>query len=196
MFVCNSPYATDEGAPAGADLEKAKQLLAEGGYKGEKVVILQASDIAVHGAVSPVVAQALRDIGMNVEVQPMDIQTLFTRRGIQLPIDQGGWNIYNGFWQSVDILNPITNVGVNGRGKDGGWFGWHEDAELVKMRQDFIRETDEVKRKEIVTAIQKRAYDIVTFVPAGTFNVPYAFRDNVKGLVGGPGPVFWNVSKD
>lgn len=196
MFVCGSPYATDAGAPEAVDIEKAKQLLKEGGYNGEKVVILQASDIAMHGAVSPVVAQTLRDIGMNVEVQPMDIQTLFTRRGIQAPISKNGWSLYNGFWQSVDILNPITNVGVSGRGKNGGWFGWHEDEQLVKMREAFIKETDEAKRKQIVEDIQKRAYEVVTFVPAGKFNVPYAFRDNVKGLVNGPGPVFWNVSKD
>jgi peptide/nickel transport system substrate-binding protein len=196
MFVCGSPYATDVGAPAGPDIEKAKELLKEGGYKGEKVVILQASDIAMHGAVSPVVAQALRNIGMNVEVQPMDIQTLFTRRGNQAPIAENGWSIYNGYWQSVDILNPITNVGVSGRGKNGGWFGWAEDEQLVNLRQDFIKETDETKRMQIVENIQKRAYDLVTYVPAGTFNVPYAYRDNVKGLLGGPGPVFWNVSKD
>lgn len=196
MFVCDSPYATDVGAPAGPDIEKAKELLKEGGYNGEKVVILQASDIAMHGAVSPVVAQALRTIGMNVEIQPMDIQTLFTRRGIQAPIEENGWSIYNGYWQSVDILNPITNVGVNGRGKDGGWFGWHEDARLVELRNAFIREPDEAKRKAIVEEIQTRAYDLVTFVPLGKFNAPYAFRDNVTGLVNGPGPVFWNVSKN
>jgi peptide/nickel transport system substrate-binding protein len=93
-------------------------------------------------------------------------------------------------------LNPITNVGVSGRGKNGGWFGWAEDEQLVSLRQDFIKETDETKRKQIVEKIQKRAYDLVTYVPAGMFNVPYAYRDNVKGLLSGPGPVFWNVSKD
>lgn len=197
MFVCGSPLATDAGAPPPdkVDQARARQLLKEGGYAGEKVVILRATDLAVLAPVPLVTAQALRSIGMNVEVQSMDVQTLFTRRGNQGPVSQGGWSIYNGIWQSVDVLNPITNAGVNGRGRDGGWFGWAEDAELVSMRNTFIREADDTKRKEIATAIQKRAYDVVSYIPTGKFNLPYAFRDNVKGLMNGPGPVFWNVSK-
>jgi peptide/nickel transport system substrate-binding protein len=197
MFVCGSPLATDVGAPPldKPDPARARQLLQEGGYKGEKVVILQATDLALLMPVPLVTAQALRSIGMNVELQSMDVQTLFTRRANQGPVGQGGWSIYNGIWQSVDVLNPITNAGVNARGRDGGWFGWAQDSEIVAMREKFIREPDDTKRKELAIAIQKRAYEVVTYIPTGKFNQPYAFRDTLKGLVTGPGPVFWNVSK-
>ena len=41
-FICGGPNQTDAGAEPfrKADLAKAKQLLAEGGYKGEKIVVL------------------------------------------------------------------------------------------------------------------------------------------------------------
>lgn len=197
MFVCGTPLATDAGAPERLpDYEKAKQFLKDGGYKGEKVVILQATDIAVLSPVALITAQALRRIGMTVEVQSMDVQTVFARRGIQAPVENGGWSIYNGYTQSVQSVDPIINVGVNGRGRNGGWFGWHESADLVRMRGEFMRETDEGKRKQIAGNIQKLAYDLVTYVPTGMFDLPYAFRDNLKGLVKGPGPVFWNVRKE
>ena len=40
FFICGSPNETDAGAEPfrKPDVAKAKQLLAEGGYKGEKVV--------------------------------------------------------------------------------------------------------------------------------------------------------------
>src|SRR3546814_13274601 len=40
MYTCSSPYATDVGAAQykKPDFEKAKQLLKESGYKGEKEI--------------------------------------------------------------------------------------------------------------------------------------------------------------
>jgi peptide/nickel transport system substrate-binding protein len=145
---------------------------------------------------APVTEQALRAVGFNVDMQSMDWQTLVARRAKQDPVSQGGWNIFHTTWVNADMLNPLTNVGVNARGKSGGWFGWPEDAEVEKLRDAFARELDPAKQKAIAEAIQKRAYELVMYVPLGQYTMPYAFRSNVTGILAGPVPVFWNVAKN
>jgi peptide/nickel transport system substrate-binding protein len=197
MFTCDSPFATEVGATQTkpADLARARQLLKEGGYDGAPVVILQPTDVELHSAVPLITAQALRSIGMNVVVASTDQQTLFARRANQGPPSQGGWSISQGAWQDVDILTPAVHGSVNARGKRGAYFGWPEDAEIERMRDAFSRETDPAKQKELATAIQKRAYEVVVYIPTGEWHVPFAFRDSLTGLVGGPGLVFWGVNK-
>jgi peptide/nickel transport system substrate-binding protein len=195
LFVCGTPLATDVGAPKKPDLEKAKQLLKEGGYDGKPIVVMQPTDLAIVAPLAPVSVQALRAIGMNIDMQSMDWQTLVSRRAKQDPPAQGGWNIFHTTWVNADMTNPIGNLGMNAKGKNGGWFGWAEDAEIEKMRDAFARETDPAKQKQIAADIQKRAYEVVMYVPTGQYAQPYAFRKNVSGVMPGPVPVFWNMEK-
>ena len=195
MFIAKTPFASEAGFPAKPDPALAKQLLKDGGYDGTPVVIMQPTDLAIVAALGPVTAQALRGIGMTVEVQSMDWQTLVGRRAKQTPVAEGGWNMFHTTWAAADMLNPVANLGVNGRGKAGGWFGWAEDAEIERLRDAFARETDAAKQKQIAEDVQKRAYEIVTYIPTGQYTMPYAYRDSVSGILGGPVPVFWNVDK-
>jgi len=176
-------------------LALARQLLKDGGYDGTPVVIMQPTDLAIVTALGPVTAQALRNIGMTVELQAMDWQALVGRRAKQTPVAEGGWNMFHTTWAAADMLNPIANLGVNGRGKAGGWFGWAEDAQIEKLRDDFARETDPAQQKTIAENVQKRAYELVTYIPTGQYTMPYAYRDSVSGILAGPVPVFWNVDK-
>jgi peptide/nickel transport system substrate-binding protein len=92
-------------------------------------------------------------------------------------------------------MNPLANVGVNARGKTGGWFGWPEDAQIEKLRDAYARELDPAKQKNIAAEVQKRAYELVTYYPTGQYTSPIAARANVKGILSGPAPVFWNIEK-
>ena len=33
-------------------------------------------------------------------------------------------------WVAADVINPIVNFSIGGQGKNGGWFGWAEDAKI------------------------------------------------------------------
>jgi peptide/nickel transport system substrate-binding protein len=195
MFIANTPFATEAGFPAKPDPALAKQLLKEGGYDGTPVVIMQPTDLAIVASLGPVTAQALRGIGMTVDLQSMDWQTLVGRRAKQTPVSEGGWNMFHTTWAAADMLNPVANLGVNARGKNGGWFGWAEDAEVEKLRDRFARETDAAKQKQLAEDVQKRAYDDVMYIPTGQYTMAYAYRDSISGILGGPVPVFWNVDK-
>lgn len=194
LFVCGTPNATEAGAPK-TDLARAKQLLKEGGYDGRPVVIMQPTDLAIVAPLGPVTAQALRAIGMKVDLQSMDWQTLVGRRAKQDPVDQGGWNIFHTTWVNADMLNPIANVGVNGKGRTGGWFGWAEDKEIEAMRDAYARETDPAKQKQIAADVQKRAFEVGMYYPTGQYTAPLAVRASLKGILQGPAPVFWNIEK-
>ena len=87
------------------------------------------------------VSQALREAGFNVELQPMDWQTLVTRRASQSAPSEGGWNIFITNWMVPEISNPISNPMLNGRGDDA-WFGWPTDETIEGLKEEFIDAPD------------------------------------------------------
>jgi peptide/nickel transport system substrate-binding protein len=194
LFGCSTPLKSDVGAVK-PDIATAKKMLAESGYKGEKIVIMAPTDLASIAQLPLVSAPILRSIGLNVDLQSMDWQTLVGRRAKQDGIDQGGWHIFHTAWGTADMMNPIANAGVKGLGKDGGWFGWTEDPEIEKLRDAYARETDAAKQKEIAAAVQKRAYEMVHYIPLGEYFQPSAYRKEVTGLLPSPAYILWNVEK-
>jgi len=197
MFVCNTPLATDAGSDdlMRGNIEKAKALLKEAGYDGTTVVLMHPTDVYTIATYPLVTAQALRRIGMNVEVQAMDWQTLVGRRAKQEPVAQGGWNMFHTNWVAQDIMNPIANAGVNAKGAKGGWFGWPADPQIEDLRDQFARETDTAKQKKLAADIQKRAYEIHAYLPLGEYVVAVAYRDALVGVLDGPAPFLWNIEK-
>lgn len=198
IFGCSAPFESDKGAVhlKKPDINKAKQMLKDAGYKGEKVVILQPTDVAIVAPLGPVTAQALRNIGMNVDLQTMDWLTMLQRRANTGPVEQGGWGIFHTAQAVADLMNPVSNNYIRGKGvNDGGFFGWPEDAEMEKLRAAFARELDPAKQKALAQAAHDRAYERLPYIPLGLYIQPPAYRKNVSGWVQAPAMVFWNVEK-
>lgn len=196
-FGCGTPFESDAGTEALAtqDLERARALVAEAGYDGTPVVILQASDIPINNGAALVTAQMLRSIGFETELQAMDWSTLTSRRAISDPVDSGGWNVFITWWIGADILDPVANIGVSGGCLERAWFGWPCDAEIEALRDRFARAADQDERRRLAEAVQERAIDIVAYGNFGLWFNPVAYRDNLDGLIKSPVPFFWNVEK-
>lgn len=199
VFVCGTPLATDVGSESlvkGSGMAEAKKLLAESGYDGTPVVLMAPGDVVTLKAQPIVAAQLLRDAGFKVDVQATDWQTVVTRRASQKPPKEGGWNIFFTNWVGADVVNPVANVSVGGRGKNGGWFGWPEDAKIEAMRDAFARASSPDDQKKIAADIQKENYDQVIYIPLGQFLIPSAWRKSLTGVLDGPAtPIFWNIDK-
>jgi peptide/nickel transport system substrate-binding protein len=199
IFVCDTPLATDVGSETlvkGNGMAEAKKQLAESGYDGTPVVLLAPGDVITLKAQPIVAAQLLRDAGFKVDVQATDWQTVVTRRASQKPPKEGGWNIFFTNWVGADVVNPVINVSVGGRGKNGGWFGWAEDAKVEAMRDAFARATSLEEQKKIAADVQKENYDQVIYIPLGQYVIPSAWRKSLTGVLDGPAtPVFWNIDK-
>ncbi|MBA4329140.1 MAG: peptide ABC transporter substrate-binding protein, partial [Polaromonas sp.] len=82
IFPCGTPYASDNaGIYTGmANPAKAKQMLAEAGYKGEPVVLMRPTDLASIAKLPLVAKQQLEAAGFKVDMQQSDWSTLLARR--------------------------------------------------------------------------------------------------------------------
>ena len=198
MFICNTPY----GSVAGSDLQmksnmkKAQDLLKASGYDGTTIVVMKPTDLASIQKLPDVAAQLLRQAGFKVDLQAMDWQTLVGRRAKKDPPEKGGWHMFLTAWQGHDIWNPIANPTFDARGEQSGWFGWAKDDKLMEIRAQFLRETDEAKKKKLAEAVQARAFEIGTHVPLGEFRAPMAARKNISGFFVSNGNLYWNLKKN
>lgn len=182
-FICGGPYQTDAGAEPyrKVDLAKAKQLLAEGGYKGEKVVVLVPTDITVLNAGALVTVQTLRSIGMNVDAQSSDWATITARRAKKDAPEAGGWNVYVTVAGEFDVNSPMTNAYLSAA-CGNSLPGWPCDKQLDELRTAWVRETVPAKRKEVLDRFQERAFEAVPYAYFGQFSQAYAARKSVKNL--------------
>ncbi len=197
MFVCGTPLGTQAGGETlveGNGQDLARQLLAEAGYDGTPVVLMHPTDVGTLRTQPVVVAQAMRDVGFNVDLQAMDWQTLVGRRANQAPPADGGWNMFITNWVGADVFNPIVNNMVGGQGSTG-WFGWADDPELEAMRMEYARAASVEDQARIAESIQLRVYEQGYYAPIGQYFVPTAWSDNVEGILDGPAPFFWGVRR-
>jgi peptide/nickel transport system substrate-binding protein len=199
VFVCGTPLATDVGSESlvkGDGMAQAKKLLAESGYDGTPIVIMAPGDVVTLKAQPIVAAQLLREAGFKVDVQATDWGTVISRRTSQKPVKEGGWNMFFTNWVAADVINPVANVCIGGKGTNGGWFGWAKDDKVEALRDQFVRASSPEAQKKIAADIQKEVYDQVIYIPLGQFLQPSAWRKSLTGVLDGPAtPIFWNIDK-
>jgi peptide/nickel transport system substrate-binding protein len=198
MFICGSPYYNTAGSEiqAKSNMKKAQELLKESGYDGTPVVLMKPTDLTTIAKIPDVAAQLMRQAGFKVDLQAMDWQTLVGRRAKKDPPEKGGWHMFLTAWQAHDIWNPIANATMDTRGEQSGWFGWGKDDKIIELRNQFMRETDEPKKKKLADAIQARAFEIGTHVPLGEYVQPVGARKNISGFFVTNGNLYWNLKKN
>jgi peptide/nickel transport system substrate-binding protein len=127
-------------------------------------------------------------------MQPMDWQTVVARRARRDPPDKGGWNAFLTSWVAADILNPVM-AGFFNASCDKAMFGWPCDAKIEKFRDDFAKETDPVKQKQIAMDLQTYWATAPTHINVGQWYQPSAIRTSVEGMLVAPAFALWNISK-
>ena len=197
FMACGTPTGTEVGAESyqKKDLALAKKLLAESGYKNEKVVVLIPSDQQIIRDMSMVTVATLREVGFNVEDVNTDWGGLLARRAKQDAPEAGGWSVVHTWGFGFELGSAISNYGLTTACDRSGWPGWPCDETMTKLRDDWAKEGDITKRKAIGEAIQRRAVEQAYFTPLGTFFQPMAYKKNLVGIVEVAIPVFWNVEK-
>jgi peptide/nickel transport system substrate-binding protein len=197
FFTCRTPMASDAGSEAltaKRDFDKAKKLIAEAGYKGEKIILLDAVDTPVPHSQALVAADLLQKLGLTVEIAASDWGNLVIRRASKKPIEEGGWNVFGTSWGGADMLDPSLNQSLRTNG-DAAWFGWPKDEKLETLRSQWMRANDSEARQDIASAIQERAFEVVPYIPTGQWKSMTAYRKNLAGLVLGPVIFQWGVDK-
>lgn len=195
FFACGTPYATEIGSDIlkNNSIEKAKKQLKAANYDGRKVVILQPTDVPAISKLSLVAADALRKIGMNVEIQAMDWATVIARRANKMAVEDGGWNIFTTLISAVDLVDP-TSIYFSGDPQTG-WAGWAADTELEKYKLEFVKAKSVEERKLLASKVQERMYEIASYIPVGNIYTTVAYRKNLYGVIKAPVPFYWNILK-
>jgi peptide/nickel transport system substrate-binding protein len=198
LLTCGGPYENDGGTAFMKEYnpKKAMQLLKEAGYKGEPITVLAATDHATITPATQVLIQAMREAGINVDVQSMDWGSVVSRRAKKEPPAQGGWNIFVTTSGGVGSANPVLHTWI-GAACDKGLFGWPCDPEVEKLRNAFGMASSEDDRKKIAKELQTRAMEDVVFLPFGQWDTPLAYRaDKIDGIVPNTGlAVLWGITK-
>ncbi len=192
MFICGTPIATEAGFEdkLSGNLEKARELIKEAGYDGTPVLLMHPTDLTILEPLPPVAKAIMEDIGLVVDMQAMDWQTLVGRRNKQEPVAEGGWNAFITAWNAVDNASPLTTPFLNA-GCDKALFGWPCDEEIQSLRDEFAREADPAKQLALVEKLQIRVAEYPTHIHLGQYLQPHAMGKNISGAPVSPVPAFW-----
>ena len=194
-FICGGPYGTEAGtAGLKPDLAKARALLAEAGYKGERLVFPSTHEIAWIGQMAQVVADEMKQAGMNVDLVWADWGTTAGRQRNQSPPEAGGWSLFATGASGPTMHSPLTNLGTNMACDRRNFPGWPCDEESERLRQAFL-DADEAKRPAALEALHRHLAKVQPYIAMGQYRQPVALRRNVSGFLESPVIVYWNLEK-
>jgi peptide/nickel transport system substrate-binding protein len=197
-FTYNCPLYNETNSDwfkTAPDPEKAKTLLAEAGYDGKPIVILQATDRQVNADAVTIIAQQMRAAGFNVQIEAIDWATLLQRRTNKGPVGDGGWNLFVSTFNGFINSNPYT-FGHMATIGEKGWFGWPSDTRNEELRAAWMKAETPEEQKTIAEQIQDNAWNITPRVSYGHWVQPVAYRSNLSGFVSVPGVLpLWNVKR-
>jgi peptide/nickel transport system substrate-binding protein len=197
VYTCGTPYASEVGAEAlkaPRDLAKARALIQEAGYKGERTVVLDATDYPAAHAEALVTADLLRRLGLNVDLQASDWGTVLTRRTKKGSVDDGGWSIFHTSFDGPGPVDPSTNLALRADGEKA-WFGWPTNPRIEALKLQWMYAEEETERQRLAAELQEEAFRFVTVIPLGQFQIPTAWRDTLSGVIPSPVFVMWGVEK-
>ncbi|WP_245329406.1 ABC transporter substrate-binding protein [Bradyrhizobium canariense] len=191
-------YSNDENTDwyrTGGDPERARQLFKEAGYNGEKIVILQPTNMGMIDSASQLLANALRKIGVNAELSPSDWGGVVTRRANKGPVESGGWSIFITSDSDYVQGDPIAAPFLAGNGEKA-WYGWPMSDEYESLRAKWPDLQTLEQRKTMARNMQRAWWDFVGDVRLGQIVSPILRRKSLNGLIGMPQLVpMWGMEK-
>ncbi len=196
FFTPDTPLYTEAGGAMmkAANLERGRQLLRESGYNNEPVTCIVAQDQPITKALGDVTADLLKKLGMNVDFVATDWGTTGQRRAMKNPPGQGGWSMFHTWHAGADAINPILYNAVRANG-DGAWFGWPDVPAVEAEVPNWLAASSLAEERAAIDRLNAAAVENVVYCPTGFFLTYQAWRRNVSGIVKGPIPFAWGVSK-
>lgn len=143
-----SSWAYTAGTIYNYDPARARQLLQEAGYKNESIKFKFASGNAAFNSFVQAIQNNLKDVGLNVEIEPLDPGTLRTQ------LRTGDFQLNTGVWIGGN-QDPIflKDLFTTGRIPDSSVAccnrSRYTNAEVDKLIEDAINEIDREKAKQL-----------------------------------------------
>jgi len=196
VFTCDTPLANEVGSDAlkVRNIERAKAALQAAGYNGEKVVLIAPGDYPQINALSIMTADIIRRLGMNLELIAADWGTVVQRRASKEPVDRGGWSMVHTTSSGQSLALPVFHLFLRTNGAQA-WFGWPDDAEIERLRAAWVDAEDPAESRRIAEALNRRAMEVLPYIPLGFYWQPSVWRRNLTGVFRCPVTAFWNIGK-
>ena len=189
VYPPNTYWHTEAGTagyPQQGNAEKAKQMAAEAGYKGETIRYMVSSSYPLHYDTGQVFDQQLKAAGFNVDFQVYDWATLVERRA-----KPELWDIFETTHGMVP--DPILYTFMN-----DNYPGWWVSPEKEQLEAALSGTIDPAQRKQIWADVQTLMYQQVPVIKPGDVFIYDIAAPNLQGLpdqVELNWPRFWGVSK-
>ncbi|MBT6503637.1 MAG: ABC transporter substrate-binding protein [Deltaproteobacteria bacterium] len=156
--------------------DKAKKLMAKGGYDGTPVVIINGRDNDYESRTALTLKQQLEEVGFKVDVQLFDRATVVKTRS---QVDK--WNLHASQFFTPDPDPQVYGAWMGTK----KWIGNWDDADSRRIDEIFSRmekEPDFNKRKKIVAEWQEAFFELVPYVKLYFFNSLHAANSSLKGF--------------
>ncbi len=184
LFTPGTPLANDAGMEALSGkhgVSDLKRELAAAGYKGEKIIYLEPTDVPRINAIAEVGADMLRKLGMNVDVIATDWGTTVQRSVSRQPPEKGGWHMFAAFSGGYDMSTPGSHQLMRGNGENA-YNGWPTLPKLEALRDEWLFAEDETDGRALARKMQEQALQDVPYLPLGSYYQPAAYRSDLLGV--------------
>ena len=159
--------------PTAQDVERARQLVKESGYKGDKIVFQYPNNNLTSGdEVAQAIAGYLQAVGINVELQGMEYTAFF-------PLWAGRkLNSMHLFAYGPTILDadlPLTSLFETGRSR-----GYWSDPQVDDLIRRQRAETDPEKRQALISQVWRINNEHLPYITLHNEVQAYGIREGVK----------------
>ena len=168
-FLPNSPAANDAGMDfvrKEHSTDEVKRMLDAAKYGGEKIDFLHPTDQIVYNAISTVVVDRFRKVGLNVDEQMTDWGTVVQRRPSKEPLDKGGWSMFPAGAPGPEFVDPLLANTLRSNGAKA-WFGWPDDPALEAAYDGWLDAPNDAERRKQEIAFQTAAFTSVPSITLG-----------------------------
>jgi len=155
--------------------QRARQLLAEAGYRGEPVKWLTSQERPTYYDATQIAKAQLDAVGFKVDLVVVDWATLLTRRN-----RPEVWDLF-----TTGMLAPITDP-TTLLVLLPNWPGWYESREMAGYLKLLARQSDPKVRLDLWRRAQSRFWEDAATVKFGDFFVLHLHRRALKGITGSP----------
>ena len=196
FFACGTPLSSEVGAEAmksNHDIAQAKKLIADAGYKGEKIVIISATDGGsyIHSrcsqqnycASSASTWSCKPAIGARSSRAALP-RSLWTKAAGRSSTP-GGPHLMSARRQRLPWPPPVTKHGSAGR-HTRSWRSCATPGSTLPSAASAKKASD---------AVQLEASKFVPYIPTAQFLIPTAYRTNLTDPIVAPVTFFWGVEK-
>ena len=157
---------------------KAKQLLAEAGYKGEELILLTNRDYSSMYNASIVMAEQLKAVGINAKLSVVDwpaAAQMWSRTAT-------GWNLFFNAHGNGPVIGPVAVVRQYAAPQSAYKPKTPEDADkpFNEAFAEMVNGATPDIRKAAFARAQARLLDQVLVIPFGALNQVQAVRTNLK----------------